>query len=253
MSAFSELLDDFAAEQATLDALVDGRPESDWQLPSAAEGWSIADSIAHLALSDEMGIESVEGRGEQYFKAVMADPAAALGRQNEAADSRTGPEILTWWREARSKLIDGLRAMPDSFRPYWGMGAMSGPSFTTARLMECWAHGLDCFAGLGVAPVDTDRIRHVCFLGYRTLPYAFDFAGRTPPAPPSELRLELLAPDGTTTWRFGPDDAANAITGAAGEWARVAVRRMPLAEARTLVAAGPLAEAALEVAKAFLM
>lgn len=252
MTAFSDLIDDLAAEQATLDALVDGRPESDWRLPSAAAGWSIADSIAHLALSDEMAIVSVDGRGEEHFKRVMADPEAALAQQNEGASSRTGPEILAWWRDVRTKLVEGLRALPPGARLYWGIGEMSAPSFTTARLMECWAHGLDCFAGLGVTPVDTARIHHVCFLGYRTLPYAFDFAGRTPSATIDRLRLELTAPDGST-WSFGPDDAPQVITGAAGEWARVATHRMPLSDAHTLEATGPFAEEALQVAKAYLM
>ena len=253
MTAFTELVDDLAAEQAALDALVDGRTEAEWRLPSAADGWSIADSITHLAMADEMAIESVEGRGEQYFTVVMADPAAALDRQNAAANARAGEEILAWWRDVRSKLLDRLRALPPGARLYWGVGEMSATSFTTARLMEYWAHGLDCFAGLGVTPVDTDRIRHVCFLGYRTLPYAFEFAGRTSPSPLEELRLQLAAPDGVTTWPFGQDGAPQVIEGAAGEWARLAVRRMPLADAHTLVAKGPLAEAALQVAKAYLM
>jgi uncharacterized protein (TIGR03084 family) len=253
VSAFTDLVDDLAAEQAALDALVDGRPEADWRLPSAAAGWSIADSIAHLAMSDEMAVASLEGRGEAAFREAMADPAAALARQNEAAASRTGPETLAWWRDARSTMVEGLRALPDGARLFWGIGEMSAASFTTARLMECWAHGLDCFAGLGVEPVDTARIRHVCFLGYRTLTYAFDFAGHTPSAPLSELRLALTAPDGATVWEFGDAGAPQVIEGAAGEWARVAVRRMPLADAHTLVAKGQLAEEALSVAKAYLM
>ncbi|MBV9665493.1 MAG: maleylpyruvate isomerase family mycothiol-dependent enzyme [Actinobacteria bacterium] len=252
MSAFTDLVDDFAAEQAVLDALVDGRPESDWRTPSAAAGWSIADSIAHLAMSDEVALRSLEGTAEAYFQEAMADPSDALAHQNEAASSRTGPEVLAWWRDVRTQLVDGLRALPDGARLFWGIGEMSAASFTTARLMECWAHGLDCFAGLGVAPVDTDRIRHVCFLGYRTLAYAFNFSGRTPSAPLRELRLSLTAPDGVTVWAFGDDAAPQLIEGAAGEWARVAVHRMPLADAHTLVAKGQLAEEALAVAKAYL-
>jgi uncharacterized protein (TIGR03084 family) len=129
---------------------------------------------------------------------------------------------------------------------------MSAASFTTARLMECWAHGLDCFAGLGVKPVDTDRLRHVCFLGYRTLGYAFQFAGQEPPAPLEALRLRLAAPDGDTIWAYGDDHAPQLIEGASGDWARLAVRRLPRQDTQ-LVAHGPLADAALDVAKAFLL
>ncbi|HZN16224.1 MAG TPA: maleylpyruvate isomerase family mycothiol-dependent enzyme [Acidimicrobiales bacterium] len=249
----SDVIGDLEAEHAVLDALVDGLTEEQWRSPSAAAGWSIADSIAHLAMSDEGAVASVEGNARAWFEEAMADPSAALRRQDEASNSRSGAEILEWWRDVRAALLKGLRGAEPGARLYWGIGEMSLASFTTARLMECWAHGLDCFAGLGVEPVDTDRIRHVCFLGFRTLPYAFQFAEREPPAPIEALRLALVAPDGVTTWAYGDSHAPQVIEGAAGEWARVAVRRLPVGEAKTLVARGPLAEASLEVAKAFLL
>lgn len=249
----TDLVDDLEAEHAALDALVADISEEQWRTPSAAEGWNIADSIAHLAMSDEGAVASVEGNARAWFEEAMADPAAALKRQDEAARSRSGAEILAWWRDTRGQLLKGLRGLAPGARLYWGIGEMSAASFTTARLMECWAHGLDCFAGLGVTPVDTDRIRHICFLGYRTLPYAFQFAKREMPGPIEALRLALLAPDALTTWEFGDSHAPQVIEGAASEWARVVVRRMPTSEARSLVARGPLAEEAIGVAKAYLL
>lgn len=247
-----DLLDDLEAEGEALDALVAPLSEEQWSTPTPAEGWDVADSIAHLAMSDEMAVESVEGRGEAAFKAVMADPAAALARQDEAARSRTPAEILEWWRGARVAMVAAMRAAPDGARAYWGIGEMSVRSLATARLMEVWAHGLDCYAGLGVEPVDTDRMEHVCYLGYQTLPYAFQSAGRDMPAPRDQLKLSLTAPGGAT-WTFGPPDAPQTITGDAGEWARLAVRRITLAQAPSLEPDGALAEAALHVAKAYLL
>ena len=149
-------------------------------------------------------------------------------------------------------MLDGLRRVSPSERVYWGIGEMSARSLATARLMECWAHGLDCFAALAAPVRDTDRIRHVCYLGYRTLPYAFQFADREMPAPLDGLRLQLVAPDGQAMWRFGDESAPEAITGSAAEWARLCVRRMALEDVTTLRAQGPLAQASLEVAKAYL-
>ena len=203
-------------------------------------------------MSDEAALGSVNGQGREMFEGVMSDPDRALAGQAAAAKERTPGEILEWWRQARGNVLAGLRALPDGARVWWGIGEMSATSLATARLMECWAHGLDCFAALGFEAVDTDRIRHVCHLGYRTLPTAFDFASRAMPAPRDELRLELIGPDGST-WRFGPDHAPQVITGSAGEWARLCVRRLPLGDATTLRADGPLAEGALEVAKAYLL
>jgi uncharacterized protein (TIGR03084 family) len=133
---------------------------------------------------------------------------------------------------------------------YWGIGEMSVASLTTARLMECWAHGLDVFAALDVSPVDTTRLRHVCHLGYRTLPYAFSFASREMPGSLDDLRVSLTF--GSDTWDFGPRTASSSITGPSGEFARLVVRRVPRS-ATSLVASGALADAALDVAKAYLM
>jgi uncharacterized protein (TIGR03084 family) len=248
-----DVLDDLEGENAALDALVAPLTDEQWHAATPAAGWDVADSIAHLAMSDAMAAESAAGRGEEAFKAVMADPDAALAAQDAAARQRTPAEVLAWWRSARSASLQAMRAAGPKARAYWGIGEMSVRSLATARLMECWAHGLDCFAALGIEPVDTDRLQHVCYLGYQTLPYAFRFAGRDMPAPRDELQLELTAPDAASVWRFGPDDAPQVVRGAAGEWARLCVRRLRLADARTLTADGPLAQAALEVAKAYLL
>jgi uncharacterized protein (TIGR03084 family) len=127
---------------------------------------------------------------------------------------------------------------------------MQPRSFMTARLMEAWAHGLDVRAALDVPAVDTDRLRHIAFLGYRALPYAYTVAGREPP--PGTLRVELTSPDGDATWAFGPDDATDRITGPAGQFCRLFAQRIARAEAPDLVAEGPAADAALDVARAFL-
>ena len=90
---------------------------------------------------------------------------------------------------------------------------MRAPSFVTARLMETWAHGLDVARARGAPAVDTDRLAHVAWLATRALPYAYSVAGREPP--PAPLRVELTLPSGAT-WTFGPEDAADRITGSGG-------------------------------------
>ncbi len=132
----------------------------------------------------------------------------------------------------------------------WGDGPMTCRSFATARLMETWAHGLDCFTTLGAEPVDTDRLRHVAHLGFRALPYAFRSQGITPPASLSELRLELTSPSGQF-WTYGENSAPQTITGSAAHWCRVATRRMA-AEDSDLLATGPLARSVLSTARAYL-
>jgi len=114
--------------------------------------------------------------------------------------------------------------------------------------METWAHGLDVRTALGVAAVDTDRLAHVAWLATRALPYAYSIAGLEPP--PEPVRVELSLPSGAS-WTFGPKDAADRITGSAGDYCRVFVHRRRSADTN-LVIEGAAARTAIAVARAFL-
>jgi uncharacterized protein (TIGR03084 family) len=111
----------------------------------------------------------------------------------------------------------------------------------TTRLAEHWAHMLDVVRPLGIPYPDTDRLRHVAWLGHRTLPYAFSLIGGQ--APP--VFCELTGPSGTT-YRYGPPDAESSITGELGVFCRVGAHRVKPRESG-LVTRGPQAGAALDV------
>src|SRR5207245_4010094 len=117
----------------------------------------------------------------------------------------------------------------------------------TARLMEHWAHGLDIRAAAGRPGVDTNRLRHVAWIGYNALPYAFQLAGVEPPAGRT-LRLELAGPDCV----LGPGDATDVVRGPAGQGCRLAVQRAPPAARPHLTADGPRADLPLANPRAFL-
>jgi uncharacterized protein (TIGR03084 family) len=104
---------------------------------------------------------------------------------------------------------------------------MSPISMATARFMETWAHGLDVAdglaeAGLGAGPAPDDRVRHVVHLGVRTRDFAFGTRELEPPG--EEFRVELTAPSGET-WAFGPEDAAQRVTGSAFDFALLVTQR----------------------------
>ena len=246
------LVADLRAEWSVLDALLAGAGEREWSTATPAVGWDVRDTVSHLAANDELASLCLTGRGEAPLRMLleMDSPEAATRSQADRGSGLSGPELLEWWRRAREELAEVLLATDPGARVPWGAGPMSARSLATARLMETWAHGLDCFAALDAVPVDTPRLRHVCHLGYRALPHAFRVAGEPQPAPLEDLQLVLDAPDGGV-WCFGGDDAPQRVRGQAGEWARLAVQRLPLSATRTLRAEGPLAEGALRVARAF--
>jgi uncharacterized protein (TIGR03084 family) len=247
VSVEGPLADDLLAEQIVLDAYLASLDDRGWARPTPAEGWTVADTVRHLAIAERAATRSVRDGIDFVGDDVVGD----TGDRGDSSLPEQPADLLDTWRRARTATLDALRAEPDSARVPWGGRAMSVRSLATARLMETWAHGLDCLAAGGRPAVDTDRLVHVAWLGRQTLAYAFAFAGEIPPAPTEQLRLDLVAPSGAR-WTFGPDGSPHVITGAAGTWCRVATRRLRPPATCDLIAQGPLAEAAVRVAKAFL-
>ena len=249
MTERDALVDDLAAEQGELLAVVEALGPDDWLRPTPAWGWDVRDTIAHLAATDEMAIETMEG-GAGALNAV-ADAAASTADVTYQGVLRgrrlSGAAVARWWSRTQIAERQALRALAPDARVPWGLG-MRAPSFVTARLMETWAHGLDVRAAVGATAIDTERLAHIAWLGTRALPYAYSVAGTEMPAEP--LRVELVLPSGAL-WTWGPGNAPSRITGTAGEYCRVFVQRIRLADT-ALVAEGDAAQEALEVARAFL-
>lgn len=246
------IIDDLAAEQAVLDSLVSDLDHQQWAMPTHAEGWSVRDAIAHLAMFDHVATASLTGRGETLFAELYTRMGSGdTSFIDSPAGSRAGGEVLASWRRKRAAELQAFREIDSSARVPWGPNLMSASSLCTARLMETWAHGLDCFEALGVQPVDSNRLRHVCHITYRAIPNALLQVGLSMPAPLDALVVDLTSPTGEN-WRFGRAEAPNRIEGTASEFARVGVRRMQLDDATTLRAHGPLAAVALPNLKAYL-
>jgi len=249
-TAVHALLDDLEAEQHALIDLVRGIEPDDWLRPTPARGWDVRDSIAHLADTDEMAIATATGRpgslNERSEAAASGEDVTYQGVLH--GRRRSGRAVCAWFESSTVALRDMFLTLDPGARVPWGIG-MRPASLVTARMMETWAHGLDVHAALGAASVDTDRLGHIAWLATRALPYAYTVAGREPPADP--VRVELALPSGTP-WSTGPEDAANRITGSAGEYCRVFVHRLAPSDASTLRAEGEAAADVLRVARAYL-
>jgi uncharacterized protein (TIGR03084 family) len=244
-----EILADLVAEQQALDQLLQRAPERDWKRQTPAEGWSVQDTISHLASSEERALQALQGGAAGLAAEVAA--AGGLDAFNqagvEAGRSKRPQEVIEWWRHSRAAVVDALSRIPRQARILWFAGPMSARTFATTRLMETWAHGLDIVAALEREVADTPRIRHVAWLGWKTLPYAFSRAGEAYPAP---VRVELVGP-GYARWVFGPEDSDQVIRGQAGHWCRLVVHRLPPGEEKNLIAVGEVARTALRVARAY--
>lgn len=249
-TSLGEVIIDFLAEADALDALLRGLGDARWLAATPAQGWDIRDSVTHLAVSNELALDCVvKGKSDVIDQVLASGSVEQYEREHLERGRNSVPgEVARWWRATNVALADALAVAEPQTRIPWGPTAMSAASFVTARLMETWAHGLDCFAGVGVTPRDTVRLRHIAHLGLRTLGYAFAVRGL---AAPGSVRLELAAPDGAT-WRFGPDDAATWIAGSAGDWCRVVTHRDRAGERERLTGGGPDFAAVVANAQAYL-
>ncbi len=243
-----EILADLVAEQQALDQMLQRIPDREWRKKTPSKRWTVLDTISHLAATEEIARDVLSGdttslERARAFEDIDASNEAgvALGR------TRRPQEVIEWWRHNRAAVVEAMSRMRPDDRVPWLVTELSVKTLATTRLMETWAHGLDVQVALDKPAEDTARLRHVAWLGWATLPYAFAAAGEDYPA---AIRVELVGP-GYARWVFGPEDADQIVRGAASDWCRVVVRRLDAARAGNLTAIGTVAETALRVARAY--
>ena len=243
------ILADLKVEGDQLWSTVSGLDDDGWRTPTPAEGWDVATQVAHLLWTDEVAVVAATDKAawDEVVVAAMADPNGFVdaGARDIA---RLAPEaLLARWGAAREELARTLRDYPPGERMAWFGPPMSPPSMATARFMETWAHALDVYDALDVSVEPTDRIRHVAHLGVRTRDFAFVTQGLEPPA--EEFRVELTAPSGDL-WSWGPDDAAQRVTGPAHGFCLLVTQRVHRDDAG-IAADGKDADAWLDIAQCF--
>jgi uncharacterized protein (TIGR03084 family) len=223
------LVADLAAECADLDALVADLPEAQWAQETPAAGWTIAHQVAHLAWTDDVAALAATDP-EEFQRLIRQALANYDGYVDRAAAERaTAPPaaLLAGWREGRATLVTALAAVADGTKLPWFGPPMSAASMATARLMETWAHGQDVADTLGIVRTPTGRLRHVAHIGIRARDFAYLVNDR--PVPAEQFRVELRGPDGEL-WTWGPEDAAQRVTGAALDFCLLVTQRRHLAD-----------------------
>jgi uncharacterized protein (TIGR03084 family) len=248
------VIDDLADQHAELDELIGRCTDSDWQRPTPCEGWDIGDVLLHLVQSDELACASARGDldslvegllGPRDESRISVDAAAAAQVESERAIG--GAAIAARWNESSLRLLTELRRGDLHRMVTWISGQFSLQTLATTRLAESWIHTGDIASALDVEVVQTDRLRHIVRLAWRTLPYAFKEAQRSLSGP---VALDLVGPGGDR-WEFLPDDpATTTVRGSALEFCELAGRRVA-PEDTNLVAVGPDAESVLTLVRTY--
>lgn len=247
MNDLSELLADLEAETESVVALLEPLAPRDWDTPTSAEPWTIADQIGHLAYFDEQAALAITDP-DRFAESVAADADKLIGDTAELHRARSldGPATLAWFRQARTRLVgaaDGID--PDRRIPWYGP-PMRASSFLIARLMETWAHGTDVADALGTHLPVSDRLFHIADLGVRT--FSWSFANRGLEVPAERVRVALRGPGGTM--RMWNDAYDACVTGPVEEFCAVVTQRRHV-DTTHLVLEGTLAREWMLIAQAF--
>jgi uncharacterized protein (TIGR03084 family) len=253
VSTIDTLRRDLAAEHDDLEALLRSMARTDWVQPTASEGWDVGDQVAHLeyfdraaatAISDAPGFAELRS---QLESSLRIDVHAVDDLTLRRAEQREPAVRLDGWLAGSAALRRAAATLTSGRRVPWYGPTMSAESFLTARLMETWVHGEDVAESIGVSRVPGGRLRHIAHLGFITRGWSYANRHRQPPTTP--VRVELVAPDGTT-WTFGEPDAVATVRGPAVDFCRVVTQRRHIDDT-SLLAEHPVAREWMLVAQAF--
>ncbi|HEX4244562.1 MAG TPA: TIGR03084 family metal-binding protein [Acidimicrobiales bacterium] len=247
--ATRQLGDDLMAETEDLLCLVTPLDRAGWDTATPAPGWSVADQVGHLAYFDEQltlaatDPDAFRERRREALVDVEGFIDAAVG----AVRSRPTTDLVPWLGRSRRAMLEATGTVAPGTRVPWFGPDMSVASALTARIMETWAHGQDVADAVGRTRQPTSRLRHVCFLGYRS--FSNSFRSRGLEVPDAEVRVELDGPDGNV-WAFGPPAAADQVHGSALDFCLVVTQRRHRDDT-DLVSNGDVASHWLDIAQAF--
>jgi uncharacterized protein (TIGR03083 family) len=258
------ILSDLVAEQQQLDQFLQTLHDRQWRTPTPAHGWTIQDTVSHLAHTEEFAAQVLADGQDRLEAEDITDVDAWTETGVELGRGRRHQEIIEWWRFGRADVVDALSRKLATDRVPWLYGTMSTQTFAAVRLMETWAHGLDVKSAIldRITPLeqlpeddeeyvdplaDTTRLRHIASLGHKTLPFVFERAGLE--YPKQGIRVEVMGPF-YSAWRYGPEDSDQVIKGRAADWCRVVVQRQN-PEDTGLTTVGEHAETALQIASTY--
>ena len=218
------IINDLIAEQSLVDVMVAGLTEEQWHKPLPdVEMWNIKDAIIHVAFFDYAATKLMKGEADDLVAIAQAESGEDQYVRATKFHSLTGAEVLSWWREERTRMSSTFYDKHPKERIPWAPGLpMSAKSLLSARLMELWAHSVDIYDALGMDPVVKDRIISTLFLSWQARPNAYRINNLEMPDTP--MYLELTLPSGEI-WAKGDPVAENYIKGSAKEWALIAIRR----------------------------
>ncbi|MCV7197449.1 maleylpyruvate isomerase family mycothiol-dependent enzyme [Mycobacterium angelicum] len=151
----SDVLDGLFAVWDSLDELLDGLPEADWQAASALPGWDVKAVVSHM-IGTESFLAGIAPPQPDIDVKTLEHVRNDIGAMNECwvrhLSGESGADVLQRFRDVTSSRREVLRALSDD---EWNAvtptpaGPDSYGRFMRVRAFDCWMHEQDIRVGLG--------------------------------------------------------------------------------------------------------
>jgi uncharacterized protein (TIGR03084 family) len=224
----------------------------DWAKPTLFMKWTPWDVVAHLHFFDRVSLLALTD--EEAFAVKRKDLIASFTKgetTGEVARREFGPlepgDLLERWHTACHEMADQLGGSDPKRRIPWFGPDMGVRMFTTARLMETWAHGQEVYDLMRVRRTHTDRIESIAVIGMKT--FAWTFVNRGLEVPGSPPYVRLVAPSGAI-WEWSEPSESERITGDAVDFCHVVTQGRNVADTG-LEVVGEVATRWMSIAQCF--
>lgn len=247
-----QICTDLEKQCREFDDLVSGLDTKLWKSETPFYSWTIFDQVAHIAFFDHEALLAIEDQ-EQFKKRargvmdILLSGKSLRNHTNNLLGIEDPKKLLIFWRDIRTRLLLKLSRRSSKDRVKWYGPEMSTISFTTARLMETWAHSQDVFDTLKKKRINNGWLYHIAYIGVSTFAWSFIIKKMAPPK--IKVRVELVGPSGDL-WNWGEPDAKEKVWGSAEEFCLVVTQRRNILDTN-LQRQGKYTEKWLSIAQAF--
>jgi uncharacterized protein (TIGR03084 family) len=223
-----------------------------WDRTTPFKGYTVWDVIAHLHYFDWAALQSL--RSDEVFFAAAMELGKGIERgldlpafTREHLGQKRPDELLELWRDCFAEMSELMGSSDPERRLKWYGPDMGVRMFTTARQMECWAHGQDIYDLLQVEREHTDRLKNVAVIGVKT--FGWTFLNRGLDVPEEVPNVRVSAPSGAT-WEWGEPDQDNRVEGTAVDFCRVVTQNRNVTDTG-LTVVGETAKRWMSIAQCF--
>ena len=214
----SDVLSSLFGTWDSLDRLLTGLSEQQWQTPTPLPGWCVHDVVAHI-IGTESVLQGLSAPDAEIDPSTLDHVRNDVGIANERwvrhLSSESGAELQ---ERFRSITADRRKRLTDMSDDDWNAPTLTpvGPEsygrFMRVRLFDCWMHEQDIRDGVGWPPSDAELSGPAARLALdeiaATMGYVVGKLGKAPDG--SRVAIELTGPL-TRTIRVAVDGRAQVV------------------------------------------